>query len=322
MNRFKSANDQPLDECVLDQALNWMVALQSGTCGAAEQHACQQWRNENPQHELAWQRLAGLSRDMRLNTQALPASDARQLLRARSVPSRRTVLKGFAGLSVATALGLSVRERVLLPELFSDYHTATGERRHLRLADNGELQLDTRTAVDIRGAHLALNLGRLLLSTGTSAGTAVQTANGWVRPAALSRMIISHDLPRQQGTQVQMLSGSASIEPSHGASLLLGMGHQLSFDRLQGGPLATLSSGAEAWTQGLLIAERMPLREVLEQLDRYRRGVLRYDPAVAGLQVSGSFSLDQPEASLDLLAKVLPVRVQRVFGYLATVVPA
>ncbi|MGY2270655.1 MULTISPECIES: DUF4880 domain-containing protein [Pseudomonas] len=322
MNRFKSANDQPLDECVLDQALNWMVALQSGTCGAAEQHACQQWRNENPQHELAWQRLAGLSRDMRLNTQALPASDARQLLRARSVPSRRTLLKGFAGLSVATALGLSVRERVLLPELFSDYHTATGERRHLRLADNGDLQLDTRTAVDIRGAHLALNLGRLLLSTGTSAGTTVQTSNGWVRPAALSRMIISHDLPRQQGTQVQMLAGSASIEPSHGASLMLGMGHQLSFDCLQGGPLATLSSGAEAWTQGLLIAERMPLREVLEQLDRYRRGVLRCDPAVAGLQVSGSFSLDQPDASLDLLAKVLPVRVQRVFGYLATVVPA
>lgn len=33
---------------------------------------------------------------------------------------RRTLLKAFAGLSVATALGLSVRERVLLPELFSD----------------------------------------------------------------------------------------------------------------------------------------------------------------------------------------------------------
>ena len=100
------------------------------------------------------------------------------------------------------------------------------------------------------------------------------------------------------------------------------MGRQLSFDRLQGGPLATVSFSADAWTQGLLIAERTPLVEVLEQLDRYRRGVLRCDPAVAGLQVSGSFSLDQPEASLDLLAKVLPVRVQRVFGYLATVVPA
>ncbi|MBC3235088.1 DUF4880 domain-containing protein [Pseudomonas lurida] len=322
MNRLQAASDQALDESVLDQALNWMVALQSGTCGAAEQHACQQWRNENPQHELAWQRLAGLSRDMRIHIHALSAPDARQLLRARGAPSRRTLLKGLAGLGVATALGLSVRERVLLPDLFSDYHTATGERRRLLLADAGELQLDTRTAVDIRGADMTLNLGRLLLSTGTRGMTAIHTANGWVRPTASSRLIISQDLPRQPGTQVQLLSGSASVEPQRGAAIRLDAGQQLTFDNQRSAPPTLVPSTAEAWTQGLLIAERMPLGELLEQLDRYRRGVLRCDPAVAGLQVSGSFSLDQPEASLDLLARVLPVRVQRVFGYLATVVPA
>jgi transmembrane sensor len=322
MNRFKVANDQPLDESVLDQALNWMVALQSGTSSAAEQQACQHWRNENPQHELAWQRLAGLSRDMRLNTHVLTAPGARQLLQARSAVSRRTLLKGFAGLSVATALGLSVRERVLLPELFSDYHTATGERRHVRLAEGGELQLDTRTAVDVEGARLALNLGRLLLANGASDTRAIKTANGWIRPAALSRLIISHGLPRQQGTQVQMLSGSALVEPLHGPRTHVDAGQQLSFNSLLSGPPTRVPPAAEAWTQGLLITERMPLGEVLEQLDRYRRGLLRCDPAVAGLQVSGSFSLDQPEASLDLLAKVLPVRVQRVWGYLVTVVPA
>ena len=31
---------------------------------------------------------------------------------------------GFAGLGVALATGFSVRERILLPELFSDYRTA------------------------------------------------------------------------------------------------------------------------------------------------------------------------------------------------------
>ncbi len=322
MNRFKVANDQPLDESVLDQALNWMVALQSGTSSAAEQQACQHWRNENPQHELAWQRLAGLSRDMRLNTHVLTAPGARQLLQARSAVSRRTLLKGFAGLSVATALGLSVRERVLLPELFSDYHTATGERRHVRLAEGGELQLDTRTAIDVEGARLALNLGRLLLANGTSDTRAIKTANGWIRPAALSRLIISHGLPHQPGTQVQMLSGSALVEPLHGPRTHVEAGQQLSFNSLLSWQPTRVPPTAEAWTQGLLIAERMPLGEMLEQLDRYRRGLLRCDPAVAGLQVSGSFSLDQPEASLDLLAKVLPVRVQRVWGYLATVVPA
>jgi transmembrane sensor len=90
----------------------------------------------------------------------------------------------------------------------------------------------------------------------------------------------------------------------------------------QVGSVEPLDAGAQAWVDGLLIAERMPLGQVLAQLDRYRRGVLRCDPAVAALQVSGSFSLDRPDASLDLLASVLPIRVQRVFGYWANVVVA
>ena len=313
---------EALEECVLEQALYWMVTLQSGTSGTAEQHACQQWRNEHPQHELAWQRLVGLNRDMRASTQALSAPGARQLLRARSTPSRRTLLKGFAGLGIATALGLSVRERVLLPELFSDYHTATGERRRVLLAHNGELQLDTRTAVDVQGSDLTLSLGRLLLVTGTDSSLRIRTNHGRVRPSALSRLIISQGLPRQPGVQVQILAGGASVEPQHGVGIRLLAGQQMSFDSHQNGQTSSVSPTAQAWTQGLLIAERMPLAEVLEQLDRYRRGVLRCDPSVAGLQVSGSFSLDHPEASLDLLTQVLPVRVQRVFGYLATVVPA
>ncbi|MCQ3031622.1 DUF4880 domain-containing protein [Pseudomonas syringae] len=322
MSRGQTARDQSVDESVLDQALNWMVTLQSGTSGVAEQRACQQWRNENPQHELAWQRLVGLGRDMRNSTHAVSASNARQLLNARSTSSRRTLLKGFVGLGVTTCLGLSLRERALLPELFSDYHTATGERRQLRLANAVELQLDTRTALDIRGADMTLNLGRVLLNTGTSDMTAIKTANGWVRPTALSRLIISQDLPRRPGTEVQILAGSASVEPLHGVGTKLNVGQQLTFDSVRNGQLNNVPASAEAWAKGLLIAERMPLGEVIEQLDRYRRGVLRCDPAVAGLQVSGSFSLDHPDASLDLLTKVLPLRVQRVFGYLATVVAA
>ncbi|MGL5997191.1 MAG: DUF4880 domain-containing protein [Pseudomonas proteolytica] len=322
MTMFQPADDQLLDEYVLDQALMWMVTLQSGVSGAAEQRACAAWRNANPQHELAWQRLTSLSRDLRSSTSALPAPRARQLLRARSLTSRRTLLKAFAGLGIASAMGLSVRERVLLPQLFSDYRTATGERRPVLLAGAGELQLDTQSAVDVRGPQLTLNLGRLLLTTAAHTFVGVRTAHGWVRPAALSRLIVSQDLPGQRGTLVQVLAGSVSVEPLQGGRLAIGAGQQSTFDSHQSGPVQALAPAADAWTRGLLIAERMPLAQVIEQLNRYRRGVLRCDPAVAGLQVSGSFSLDRPDASLDLLAKVLPVRVQRVFGYLATVVPA
>ena len=85
---------------------------------------------------------------------------------------------------------------------------------------------------------------------------------------------------------------------------------------------SSTDAAASAWTQGLLIAERMPLGELLAELDRYRTGFLRCDPAIAALQVSGAFSIDQPDASLSLLTKVLPVRVHKVFGYWANVLPA
>lgn len=43
MTMFQPADDQLLDEYVLDQALMWMVTLQSGVSGAVEQQACAAW---------------------------------------------------------------------------------------------------------------------------------------------------------------------------------------------------------------------------------------------------------------------------------------
>lgn len=327
MSRFEPADTRSLDNRVVEQALHWMVALQSGTSSAAEQQACQRWREESTQHELAWQRLAGLNQELRDSTRGLSASGARGLLQARGATSRRTLLKGFAGLSVAVATGFSVRERVLLPELFSDYRTGTGERRQFLLPGGVDINLDTRTALDVHpaaaGSELTLNLGRVLIDIGADARLSVHTANGRVTPAARSRLIISQDVSGVPGTQVQMLAGGASVQmPRGGATVQISSAQQRLFDSRGAGPLTSVPSSAEAWTRGLLIAERMPLGEVIAHLDRYRRGVLRCDPAVAALQVSGAFSLDRPEASLDLLTRVLPVQVSRVMGYWASVMPA
>lgn len=327
MTRFAQADSKAdskvmLDPGVVEQAMLWMVTLQSGVSSLAEQQACQRWRNEHPHHELAWQRLAGLSHDLRQSTRALPPASARSLLQARGASSRRSVLKGFAGLGVVLATGLSVRERVLLPQLFSDYRTATGERHRVALPNDVMLNLDTHTGVDVQANELALNLGRIMLTLGHGTPLVVHTTHGWIRPASASRLVVSQGLPGLTGTQVQVLAGSASIGWAGSPRLTLQAGQQVAFEHQRNGTVEPVGVAAQAWVDGLLIAERMPLAQVLAELDRYRRGVLRCDPAVATLSVSGSFSLERPEASLDLLASVLPIRVQRVLGYWATVVPA
>ena len=98
MSLFEPANTQRLDQDVVEQALQWMVTVQSGVSTEAELLACQHWRAQSAQHELAWQRLTGLNTDIRDSTRMLPAAGARTLLRSRNAPGRRTLLKGFAGL--------------------------------------------------------------------------------------------------------------------------------------------------------------------------------------------------------------------------------
>ena len=321
MTLFQPQDRRPVDEQVLEQALHWMVLLQSGVSSDGDRLACEAWRSQSSEHERAWQRLAGINHDLRGTTQTVPAASVRTLLRSRAGSSRRTLLKGFVGLTVLAGTGVGLRERALLPELFSDYRTHTGERRRVQLAGGAQLQLDTRTALDAEGLDLALNLGRVLVESGAQSGLRLSTAEGRVSPAPASRVVIARDLPGISGTLVQVFAGSASVALSHGDSRILNAGQQLTLSRNQAPSPSTVTGTSLAWTDGLLVAERMPLGLLLQHLDRYRRGVIRCAPAVAGLQVSGSWSLDHPDASLDLLARTLPVRVDRVLGMWATVKP-
>jgi transmembrane sensor len=75
------------------------------------------------------------------------------------------------------------------------------------------------------------------------------------------------------------------------------------------------------WEQGMLLAKEMPLQTVVRELGRYRRGVLRCDPAVADLPVSGAFSLTDTEASLQLLKATFPIHVRRITPYWVTISP-
>ncbi|WP_236186292.1 MULTISPECIES: DUF4880 domain-containing protein [Pseudomonas] len=324
MNAFQPVDDQgAVEQQVLDQALEWLVLLQSGISPPEQQAACLAWRRADPQHELAWQRLAGIGQDLRDSTRSLPAPHARQLLQARSHPGRRTLLKGIIGLGVVAASSWSVRERLLLPQLFSDYHTATGERRQLQLAAGASLQLDTRTSLDQKaspqGLQLRLNSGRLLLTLGNAAPVQVATTDGHIQLAPRSQLILSVGLPGINGTRVQLLAGSGSVSTAQAPALSLDPGQQVDIAQQRISALAAVPTTANAWTQGLLIAERRPLGEVIAELDRYHPGLLRCSAEVAELRVSGSFSLDQPDASLDLLARTLPIRIRRVMGYWATV---
>ena len=56
---------QPLDPSIVEQAIAWHVLLLSGHADEAQRAACEAWCHAHETHERAWQRIAGLGRDMR-----------------------------------------------------------------------------------------------------------------------------------------------------------------------------------------------------------------------------------------------------------------
>ena len=80
-------------------------------------------------------------------------------------------------------------------------------------------------------------------------------------------------------------------------------------------------ANAEAWTQGMLLADGMALGDVVNELSRHRVGRLVCDPAVAELKLSGAFPLRNTDAALSAVARALPVRIVTMTGLWARVEP-
>ena len=61
-------------------------------------------------------------------------------------------------------------------------------------------------------------------------------------------------------------------------------------------------SAALAWQRGELVAQALPVRQLLAELKRYHDlDILVTDPDIAAMTVSGVFRLEQPEAILEAL---------------------
>lgn len=325
MNRFGTVDAAPrLEHSVVEQAIGWRVRLASGLAAADELAACQQWRASDPAHEQAWQRLeffdgrlAGLS----------PGVASRSLRHAASDPARRRALKSLlllAGTAAVVGSGaLGLRDSPWLAQ----QRTSVGERRRIALPDGGWLQLNTDSAVDIRydsqARHVRLYSGELLVQTAPdSAGRAFWVETPLGRLQALgTRFAVRLD---GSDARLSVQEGAVAVTPGsrQGAAGVVEAGRQVRFDRKGLYGEMALEADSLAWSDGYLVVRQWSLGRLCAELARYRPGVLRCDPAVAGLAISGVFPLDQPEQALAALQRSLPVRAQYRTRWWVTLVPS
>jgi transmembrane sensor len=67
---------------------------------------------------------------------------------------------------------------------------------------------------------------------------------------------------------------------------------------------------AMAWRQGRLVFDNVPLRDVVTELGRYRRGrIVVASPSLASRAVSGVFDTADLESALDTICRELGVKM-------------
>ena len=81
------------------------------------------------------------------------------------------------------------------------------------------------------------------------------------------------------------------------------------------GAVRRTDASVGAWQQGSIIAINRPLGELLAELSRYRPGVVRCDPAIAQLKVSGAFPIDDTDRALAALESGFSLRIERYTRY-------
>ncbi|PIF77707.1 FecR family protein [Variovorax sp. 54] len=326
---FKPAADsaRSIDPAIVEQAVAWLVKIQSGSASVREAEACDLWRRAHPDHERAWLRLSGLGRDLREGTGAVPAQIVRSTLRGADHQQRRCALKAVAGLGVGAVTAWTLRHDIAA--LSADHRTVAGERRQVVLADGTLVFLNTRTAIDVRidatSRTLRLQGGEIMVTTARDAAGrpfVVLGRDGRLVPVGTRFVVRAFDDADGSRSELTVLEGAVDLQAGAGEGaqvVRVPAGCRVGYGASGVGALTSPGEGAAAWTDGSLVVERMRLAEFLAELGRYRPGVLRCDRAVSEVLVSGAFPLADTDAVLRMLEETLPVRVRSLSRYWVTV---
>lgn len=311
MSRSAPSNEE---REVVRSAARWLALLESGRASEEDHVELQHWRDSADDNERAWQK----AQQLRQRFSSLPANLAMATL-DRPDEARRAALKSILGV-VVLAPAVWLLGRQLPVEVWrADLHTAIGEHQRLTLADGSVLQLNTDSAVnvDLSARQIKLIRGEIALNVPGSAPLTIEGPYGRI---VLSQGEVCVRLD-ESDCRVSVVRGSVQVQPLQGPALLLQAQQQINLYRNGAGPVTAFDAMLPGWRDGVLTAQNQPLGDFLRELGRYRPGLLRWEPELEALRVTGSFQLDNTDRVLSLLAASLPVEIHRRTRYWVTLAP-
>lgn len=314
---------------MVEQAVAWHQRLSDAEVGVAEREAWSRWREADPRHALAYARIEALWQRFD-DLQPQPAQAALEAgLRARPRKARRkTLVAATLGLLLGSGwVFMHLTQGMPWPtHLLADYRTGVGEQSQATLEDGSRLVLNSSSAADVaygpQERRVMLRAGEVLVEVARDATRpfVVATPQGIAQAVGTRYLVRLH----RQSTEVTVLESVVRVcadtldscqELRAGERARI---HEHQVERLS--PVEPFA--AEGWAHGVLVIDDQPLNEVLEELSRYRIGVLHFDPqALAGMRMSGVLPLRNTDQALEVIAATQPVRIRRHAAWFVVVEP-
>jgi len=323
----------PQQQMITEAAAEWAVRLHAGALSEEAQAQLEQWLAADERHapalrfaEQTWAALGELALESR------PIPHRQRMAEAGTVPMtrRRRPLRWVgraAVLSLVLAVGWVSGPTALL-QMQADYRTGAGELRTVQLDDGSSVELDAASAISIdydsNERRISLLAGSAVfdvapMDDAETRPFVVQSAGG--RTKALGTQFVVGREDRDQawvGVLQHSVAVSLQSQPAQGsAQQILEEGQSARYSakggvqKLPGFDL----SAATSWRRGVLIFDRQPLAQVIEQLNRYRPGqIVLANRALASRQVSGVFRLEMLDSALQTLTQELHVKRVELAG--------
>ncbi len=303
-------NPQRSTDEIREQAVNWLLRLQSDKCSNQDRDEFQLWLVQHPLHrELYNEAEQACQWVSSFNTKPLPARQA--ALRYRPKPKagiQRITAAASVLLMTATALAAW---QWLMP---STYRVATGGRESIRLADGSQMELNTNTIAKVRinpwQRQVELVQGEAYFNVAheTARAFEVQAGSGIIRDLGTA-----FEVYKTKG-KVLVAVEEGNVTVSTRQTKQLAAGQQIAYDgdgeflNLAPQPIGRMT----AWRQGQIVFHDQRLDAVLAEIARYHDKDIRLaNTKLAALRVSGAFPVNNLDNMLASVARVLHIRMER-----------
>ncbi|WP_339501294.1 FecR family protein [Pseudomonas silesiensis] len=302
---------------VRDEAAQWFVRLQEPAVDVEERRNFERWLNEHPQHRDEYQLLEGLWTAADL----LPAARLQALCESPPARGKRRPLVRYAVAAsvLAVAVGLGVFSQLHQPAIYTaEFSTAPGERQQVALPDGSVIDLNSRSRVQVRYENdrrrIELMQGEAMFSVEHDSDLpfVVEAGSGKVTVTG-TRFDVRRDASE---TRVVVEQGTVKVQGRDAAdnefiSLTPGLGTRVDARGKVAVAYAVNLAELTAWRSGKLVFNNASLRDVAEEVSRYREKPLTVsNDKVGNLRLTSVFKSDNTDALLKALPSILPVAVR------------